>query len=272
MPDIEGLDRFEGAMFHSAQWDHDYDVTGKRVAVIGTGASAIQFVPGSRRRSSRCTSSSAPPRGSCPTPTGRSAARAPALPPFPGCCSGSSAAASTPAASCSCSASSSGRKLMRLVERLARRHMRRPDLRPELRGKVDAGLHDRLQAHPALEQVVSGAGPRERRARHRRRSREVREHSIVTGGGEEVEVDAIIFGTGFNVTDMPVAQLRPRPRRAHARRALGGQPEGAPRLDGPRVKKLDKCHEILIDAVAQQQRYKQDGQRSEGERVSERRG
>src|SRR5690242_7799727 len=44
-PEIEGLDRFQGHTFHSAQWDHDYDVRGKRVAVVGTGASAIQFVP-----------------------------------------------------------------------------------------------------------------------------------------------------------------------------------------------------------------------------------
>src|SRR5215212_9996927 len=44
-PEIDGLDSFEGRMFHSARWDHTYDVTGKRVAVIGTGASAIQFVP-----------------------------------------------------------------------------------------------------------------------------------------------------------------------------------------------------------------------------------
>ncbi|WP_118178868.1 flavin-containing monooxygenase [Paraburkholderia phosphatilytica] len=43
-PDIEGLDRF-GKFFHSACWDHDYPLAGKRVAVIGTGASAIQFVP-----------------------------------------------------------------------------------------------------------------------------------------------------------------------------------------------------------------------------------
>ncbi|WP_322043416.1 NAD(P)/FAD-dependent oxidoreductase [Paraburkholderia sp. J67] len=45
LPDIAGLDRFEGKVFHSARWDHDYALEGKRVAVIGTGASAIQFVP-----------------------------------------------------------------------------------------------------------------------------------------------------------------------------------------------------------------------------------
>lgn len=44
-PDIEGRDSFAGPSFHSAEWRHDVDLTGKRVAVIGTGASAFQFVP-----------------------------------------------------------------------------------------------------------------------------------------------------------------------------------------------------------------------------------
>ncbi|WP_320819280.1 NAD(P)/FAD-dependent oxidoreductase [Thalassolituus sp.] len=45
IPSISGLDTFKGEHFHSAQWRHDIDLTGKTVAVIGTGASAIQFVP-----------------------------------------------------------------------------------------------------------------------------------------------------------------------------------------------------------------------------------
>lgn len=45
MPQIDGIDTFQGEVFHSARWDHDVDVVGKRVAVIGTGASAIQIVP-----------------------------------------------------------------------------------------------------------------------------------------------------------------------------------------------------------------------------------
>ena len=44
-PAIPGLEAFAGPVFHSAAWDHDHDLTGERVAVIGTGASAIQFVP-----------------------------------------------------------------------------------------------------------------------------------------------------------------------------------------------------------------------------------
>jgi cation diffusion facilitator CzcD-associated flavoprotein CzcO len=43
--EIQGLDDFAGKVIHSARWDHDYDLTGKRVAVIGTGASAVQIVP-----------------------------------------------------------------------------------------------------------------------------------------------------------------------------------------------------------------------------------
>jgi cation diffusion facilitator CzcD-associated flavoprotein CzcO len=45
IPQIEGIDAFAGHSFHSARWDHDYDLRGKRVAVVGTGASAVQFVP-----------------------------------------------------------------------------------------------------------------------------------------------------------------------------------------------------------------------------------
>ena len=45
LPDLEGIEGFQGELFHSARWNHDVDLTGKRVAVIGTGASAIQIVP-----------------------------------------------------------------------------------------------------------------------------------------------------------------------------------------------------------------------------------
>ncbi|GAA0622206.1 NAD(P)/FAD-dependent oxidoreductase [Kribbella sandramycini] len=45
LPEIQGLDSFTGTAFHSAQWDHSQDLTGRRVAVVGTGASAVQFIP-----------------------------------------------------------------------------------------------------------------------------------------------------------------------------------------------------------------------------------
>ena len=45
LPKLPGIETFRGHAFHSAHWDHDYPLAGKRVAVVGTGASAIQFVP-----------------------------------------------------------------------------------------------------------------------------------------------------------------------------------------------------------------------------------
>jgi len=45
IPHVEGIEDFEGHVFHSAEWDHSHDLRGRNVAVIGTGASAIQFVP-----------------------------------------------------------------------------------------------------------------------------------------------------------------------------------------------------------------------------------
>jgi cation diffusion facilitator CzcD-associated flavoprotein CzcO len=45
LPDIPGIDTFEGTALHTSRWDHDLDLTGQRVAVIGTGASAVQVIP-----------------------------------------------------------------------------------------------------------------------------------------------------------------------------------------------------------------------------------
>src|SRR4051794_14481665 len=45
LPDIDGVDSFAGVTMHTARWDHDEDLRGKRVAVIGTGASAVQVIP-----------------------------------------------------------------------------------------------------------------------------------------------------------------------------------------------------------------------------------
>ena len=79
LPNIPGVENFEGKTFHSSRWDHDHDLSGERVAVIGTGASAIQFVPQIQPKVGHLPSSSAPPRGSCPAGTG------PSSPPSGGC-------------------------------------------------------------------------------------------------------------------------------------------------------------------------------------------
>jgi len=55
VPEFEGKADFQGPAFHSSQWDHSIDLTGKRVAVIGTGASAMQFAPEIARQVSQLT-------------------------------------------------------------------------------------------------------------------------------------------------------------------------------------------------------------------------
>ena len=70
LPDIKGLESFGGEIFHTARWNHDYELAGKRVAVIGTGASAVQVVPSIAPRGRKLSaSSSARRRGSCRSST-----------------------------------------------------------------------------------------------------------------------------------------------------------------------------------------------------------
>src|SRR5262249_56972490 len=54
-PDIDGLEDFAGALFHSAQWDHEASLRGKRVVGIGTGATAIQLIPRIAREAGQVT-------------------------------------------------------------------------------------------------------------------------------------------------------------------------------------------------------------------------
>lgn len=55
VPDIEGIDGFTGKVIHSTDWDHDYDLTGKRAALIGTGATGVQLIPEVAKRASELT-------------------------------------------------------------------------------------------------------------------------------------------------------------------------------------------------------------------------
>ncbi|AHH16729.1 putative monooxygenase [Nocardia nova SH22a] len=55
IPNMPGRENFRGAQFHSLHWDHDHDLTGERIAVIGTGASAVQFIPEIAPKAQRLT-------------------------------------------------------------------------------------------------------------------------------------------------------------------------------------------------------------------------
>jgi 4-hydroxyacetophenone monooxygenase len=68
LPDIEGRERFKGPSFHSARWEHDVELNGKRVGVIGTGASAAQFIPIVAEQAAQLTVYQRTPPWLVPTP------------------------------------------------------------------------------------------------------------------------------------------------------------------------------------------------------------
>ncbi|KZM73993.1 DUF4873 domain-containing protein [Nocardia terpenica] len=71
VPDLPGRESFRGRSFHSARWEHDFEVAGKRIAVIGTGASAVQFVPQIAKQAARVTVFQRTPHWILPKPDRR---------------------------------------------------------------------------------------------------------------------------------------------------------------------------------------------------------
>jgi cation diffusion facilitator CzcD-associated flavoprotein CzcO len=199
-PSIPGLDRFAGTAFHSAEWDRSCDLTGKRVAVIGTGASAVQFVPRVAGQAGHLYvfQRTAPwiqpkPDVEIPESMRRVLRRVPGT---------TRAVRNT--IYWGLEARSVGftvdRRLAKPMASLAKKHIARQIPDPELRAKVTPGYtigckrvllsSDYYPAlnRPDVDLVTDGIA-------------EVREHSIVTVDGVEYEVDVIIYGTGFKVTD-----------------------------------------------------------------------
>ncbi len=206
VPAWPGLDNFTGEVFHSAQWRHDLDLTGRRVAVVGTGASAIQFVPRIQPRVARLhlfqrTPAWIMPRINRPvTPAEQGLfARLPAV---------QRAARGgiwslreldllgfvvQPA-------------LLTLVSRVAHAQravqVRDPALRRILTPDYQMGCKRILLSndfYPAVSrpnvEVVPSAVTR------------VGARSVTSSDGTEREVDTIILGTGFHTTDYPIGAL-----------------------------------------------------------------
>jgi cation diffusion facilitator CzcD-associated flavoprotein CzcO len=206
IPDLPGLDRFEGRIFHSARWDHDYELEGKRVATVGTGASGIQLVPEIQPRveSLHVFQRTPPwivPHSNRPItePERRLYRRFPLLQRL-------ARAFTYMVREPLVVGFVKDPRLMRVAERVARRHIAKQVPDRELRRKVTPdytmGCKRILPSNrwypalgkPNVELVPSAIT-------------EVRERSVVGADGVEREVDAIIFGTGFHVTDIPAAKL-----------------------------------------------------------------
>jgi cation diffusion facilitator CzcD-associated flavoprotein CzcO len=205
LPAVPGIEDFPGTIFHSAQWNHDHDLTGERVAVIGTGASAIQFVPHIQPDVAEVHVFQRTPPWIMPhsdRPISRVERalyrRWPALQ--------RAVRDGIYWARESFVVGFMHPKVMQYsAERVARRHLRKqvpdPELRRRLKPRYRMGCKRVLISSeylpalqkPNVELVTDGIA-------------EVREHSIVTEDGTERPVDTIIFGTGFKVIDMPVGE------------------------------------------------------------------
>ncbi len=204
IPAVPGLADFEGTVFHSASWNHQHDLRDRRVAVIGTGASAIQFVPRIQPHVARLHLFQRTAPWVLPHPdrstTGLERRLWRALPRSQHLWR---------------AASYAGRealvfglalepRLMRAAEFIAKRHLHGqvsdPKLRRALTPDYRLGCKRILISndyYPALSApnvtLVQGG------------LQDVRKHSVIGSDGIEREVDTIIFGTGFHVTDPPQA-------------------------------------------------------------------
>jgi cation diffusion facilitator CzcD-associated flavoprotein CzcO len=200
VPRLPGIGNFTGTTFHSAAWNHDYDLRGKRVAVIGTGASAIQFVPRIAPETESLVLFQRTPPWIMPKPDH----------PMPGWAK--RLFGTVPGTQRayrnflywlleSRAMGFNGHPAMlRFAERFGRWNLERAISDPELRAKLTPsyamGCKRVLVAndfYPALNRdnvhlVTDGIAS-------------VGERSIVDSAGVEHEVDAIIYGTGFQVTD-----------------------------------------------------------------------
>ncbi|MBB5234010.1 cation diffusion facilitator CzcD-associated flavoprotein CzcO [Deinococcus budaensis] len=202
-PAVQGLETFSGPRFHSARWDHAVDLRGKRVAVVGTGASAIQFVPEVQKVAGQLTvfQRSAPwvlPRMDEATSGRRRALyrRLPALQRLSRQWIFGVAEARF--------LSFSSARVGRLAEETARKHLEAQVADPALRAKLTPdyrlGCKRILLSddyYPALTQpnVELVTDP----------IREVRGNRVVTADGQEREFDVLIGGTGFNATQPAIA-------------------------------------------------------------------
>jgi cation diffusion facilitator CzcD-associated flavoprotein CzcO len=224
VPDLPGLDRFEGKWFHTTGWDHDHDLTGRRVAVLGTGATAVQVVPSIRESVERLFVFQRTPPWVIPhldhqvgPRLRRLYRRAPALQRLVRGTVWSLHELLVPGMT-------RDPRMLKGHELLARMNMRRGIRDPELRRRLtpdyaigckrillSSDWYPAITA-PNVELVTSGVG-------------EVRVGSIVDGEGVEHEVDTIVFATGFAPSDPPIA----RRLRGRAGRTLSELWQGSPK-------------------------------------------
>jgi cation diffusion facilitator CzcD-associated flavoprotein CzcO len=206
VPDLPGAASFAGTVFHSAQWNHGHDLTGRKVAIIGTGASTIQFLPIVQRWAGHVTLFQRTPPWIFPhrnRPTTSLERAAYRTLPWTQRISrlrnywfGEATLGSLLIHN-----STKLRRLEGLATRLLARQVADPELRAKLTPSYTPGCKRLLQSndyYPALQRpnvtVVT------------EKIVELQPGGVVTADGELHEVDTIMYGTGFRVTKSPMAE------------------------------------------------------------------
>jgi cation diffusion facilitator CzcD-associated flavoprotein CzcO len=200
-PKLPGLETFEGDAFHSARWKHDVDLAGRNVAVVGTGASAIQFVPEIQAKVGKLSVFQRTPPWILPRRnreiTGREQTVFKAAPLLQ-----KVARAQIYAVTELFGLGFRHPRLLEPLQRLAVSYLEKTIPDPVLRAKLTpnyklgckrilfSSKYLRALASENVDVVTDSI-------------KEVRARSIVTKDGREHPADTIIFGTGFHVTDLP---------------------------------------------------------------------
>ena len=203
-PDLPGLDQFQGKVFHSSDWQHDYALAGKRVAVIGTGASAVQFIPKIQPALGQLHLFQRTPSWVLPKPDPSISPRMHAL------------FTQYPLAQRMLRGLESAwfemigigfrnPFLLKRLQRSALRYLERavpdPVLRAKLTPSFTLGCKRMLLSNTYLPALT-----KDNVDVHASAVTRILPNAVVGADGSVAEVDAIIFATGFHVTDMPIAQ------------------------------------------------------------------
>ena len=205
LPDIPGLADFPGEVFHSARWNHDFDLTGKRVAVVGTGASAIQIIPEIQPLVGQLTLFQRTPAWVLPRRDRRVSGVEHWLyqhvPPTQKLARFGIYAARESTVG----AFTKRPALLRATQRLARRNMTKRIKSPELRAALTPGYvmgckrillsntYYPALAAPNVSVVASGLA-------------KVDGNTLISNDGAAAQdIDAVILATGFHTIDMPIA-------------------------------------------------------------------
>jgi cation diffusion facilitator CzcD-associated flavoprotein CzcO len=204
LPPVPGIEDFPGTLFHSAQWNHEHDLTGERVAVVGTGASAIQFVPQIQPRVKELHLFQRTPPWIMPRTDRELTTFEHRLFKYLTFTQRLARAGIYWAREALVIGLAGRPQLLKGMQLLAKRFIAKSIRDRELRRKVTPDYtigckrilisNDYLPAldKPNVELITAGLS-------------EVRGNVVVGADGTEREVDTIILGTGFYVTDSPMA-------------------------------------------------------------------